>query len=75
MSMQSQCERLLDHMRAGNKVTSFYAMRCLGISRLASRVNDLRRQGHDVRSEWVDVENRHGEKTRIKRYWMEVDDE
>lgn len=74
MGTESQCQRLLDYMRGGGKVTSLDALSELGIARLASRVTDLRKRGYPVMSEWVEVENRYGEKVRVKRYWMEEED-
>lgn len=75
MGTESQCARLLDYMRGGGKVTSLDALSDFGIARLASRVTDLRKRGYPVASEWVEVENRYGEKVRVKRYWMEAEDE
>ena len=71
MGTETQCKRLLDYMRGGGKVTSLDALSEFGIARLASRVSDLRKLGYPVMSEWVEVENRYGEKVRVKRYWME----
>lgn len=75
MSTETQCKRLLDYMRGGGKVTSLDALSEFGIARLASRVSDLRKRGYPVMSEWVEVENRFGERVRVKRYWMEEDSE
>ena len=41
-----------------------------GIMRLASRVNDLRREGHPIVTEVVTGKNRYGEPTRWARYRM-----
>jgi hypothetical protein len=40
----------------------------LGITRLASRVHDLRRFGINVEKEMVSVQNRKGETCRVARY-------
>ena len=40
----------------------------MGITRLAARVNDMRRQGIPVVTETVESVNRYGEKVRFARY-------
>lgn len=66
----TQCQRLLDYMERGNRVTQFEAISSLGILRLASRISDLRNQGHIIEREMVDVSNRYGEKCRVARYTL-----
>ena len=43
-------------------------MRDLGVMRLASRISDMRKQGHNIVSKTVAVKNRYGEDCHIKRY-------
>ena len=47
----------------------------LGILRLASRINDLKSKGHHIAGHMVDVENRFGEKIKVKRYFWVQDNE
>ena len=54
----TQSQRILRHLQD------------YGIMRLASRVNDLRREGHPIVTEVVEGRNRYGEKTRWARYRM-----
>ncbi len=65
---QTQCERLLRYFLAGAKLTPMNAWNELGISRLAARVHDLRKQGWQVKGEMVSVTNRWGESCRVKGY-------
>ena len=71
MSMNSnptQAERVLDYIAKHGSVTQFEALQHLGVMRLASRVSELRKNGHQIESQMVKVENRYGETCRVKRY-------
>lgn len=68
MNKQTQAERVLDYMRRFGSITALDAMRDLGIMRLASRITDLRREGHSVTRTMVEIKNRFGQKTRIACY-------
>ena len=73
MSIQTkptQNQRILDYIAEFGSITQIQALQDLGCMRLASRISDLRRQGHNITSELVEVKNRYGEKCRIKRYSM-----
>lgn len=61
-------------MNEYGSITPLEAMRDLGVYRLASRVADLKRLGYLVASEWVEVVNRWGEKTRVKSYHLEQEE-
>lgn len=66
--MRSQNDRLLSALKAGASVTPIHALTQLGIFRLAARVRDLRDEGVEIHSEFVEVENRFGERCRVKSY-------
>jgi hypothetical protein len=68
--LNTQNKRLLYYLHTHDGVTQLEALNELGIFRLASRISDLRRQGEDISSEMVTVNNRFGEKVRIKRYFI-----
>lgn len=67
----SQNERIIDYMRKYGGITPLDAMRDLGVMRLASRISDMRRLGYEVIDEWVSVENRWGEKVKVKSYRLD----
>jgi hypothetical protein len=46
----------------------------LGIYRLASRINDLRKAGHKINTKKVEVVNRWGESAYIAEYSLELED-
>ena len=61
---------LLSHLKKGNSITSLQAIRQFGITRLASRICDLRQSGINVQDEWLVEYNRYGQKTRFKKYFL-----
>lgn len=71
-SIPSQNERILDYINQFGSITQLEALKDLGVMRLASRISDLRKQGYSINSKIEAVENRYGEKVRIKRYSLEV---
>lgn len=71
-SKPTQNKRILDYINQFGSITQLDALRDLGVMRLASRISDLRRQGWSIVSKVDTVENRFGEKCRIKRYSLEV---
>lgn len=64
----TQCERILRHLKDFGSITSQEAMQEYGIMRLASRINDLRRQGVAILAETKTGKNRYGEPTRYAVY-------
>jgi Helix-turn-helix domain len=68
--MATQAERVLAHLQTGRRLTQFEALQELGILRLASRINDLKRDGHDISSKMVAVSNRFGESCHVASYTL-----
>lgn len=64
----TQAQRILDYMEEFGAITQFDALRDLGVMRLASRISELRKNGHKIKSETATVTNRFGEKCTVKRY-------
>lgn len=73
-SNPTQAQRVLDYMNEHGSITQIEALNCLAVMRLASRISDLRRQGHNIKSETVVVKNRWKEQCRIKRYSVAVEE-
>ena len=63
--MQSQTDAILDHLKCGKSITHREAEHLFGCTRIAARVNDLRRAGYDIRTNM----ERHN-KGRHARYWL-----
>ena len=68
----TQGEMILRHLKDYGSITQAEAMQEYGIMRLASRVNDLRKDGVPIVTEVVTGRNRYGESTRWARYRMGV---
>lgn len=67
-SNPTQCQRILDYMIDHGSITQLQALKDLGVFRLASRISELRKNGHQISSEMVQVKNRYGETCRVKKY-------
>ena len=65
---EKQSARVLEWMKGTGPITQFEAIQHLGILRLAARINDLRREGHDINSSRVSVKNRFGERCSVVEY-------
>ena len=68
---QTQCERILRHLREVGSITTAEAVTEYGIHRLAARIADLRRQGVKITKETARSKNRYGEITRFAKYKLE----
>lgn len=66
--MTTQCEKIINYCKENGSITSMEAFSELGITRLASRVHDLRNAGYDVESTTVTGKNRDGDSTRWSVY-------
>lgn len=67
-SNPTQCTRIIDYMKQFGSITQYEALADLGVMRLASRISELRKQGHNIKGEMVEMRNRFGEICNIKRY-------
>lgn len=63
----SQATDVIEFIRDNGSITTMQAFG-LGITRLASRVHELRAFGINVEKEMVPVQNRKGETCRVARY-------
>lgn len=66
--MDTQCIRLLGYLKQHRTIEPMTAWSKLGIYRLGARVYDLRKAGHVIESDRVEVENQFGEPCRVARY-------
>jgi len=62
----TQCEQILRHLREEGSITQREAAQRYGIYRLAARIYDLRRDGHDIEKELESGEGR----TQYARYYL-----
>lgn len=50
---KSQCKTILEYLQEGKGITQLEATRMWDITRLAARISDLRKRGHNIVSEEV----------------------
>lgn len=68
----TQCERVLKYMGDFGSISTIQAFSDLGVTRLASRIHDLKRMGYSIVSETHHSTNRYGESTHFSVYRMAV---
>jgi len=66
----TQEERVINYLKDNSSINSIQALNELGIFRLASRVSNLKKQGHKITSRMIPVTNRYGEKCHVSEYSM-----
>jgi len=66
----TQIQRILNYLEAGNTITTLNAFNELGITRLAARIHELKRQGHAINKKTISVTNRYNEKCSVAEYFM-----
>jgi hypothetical protein len=61
----SQNEAILQFLKGGGELTALDALYKFGTMKLATRCSDLRKQGVNIRDEYVESNGK-----RFKKYWM-----
>lgn len=61
----SQNDQILEHLKLGKSLTSLEALNAFGCLRLASRVNELIKQGYNIVSDRVQDGKKH-----YSRYYL-----
>lgn len=69
---KTQCDRVLEYIEAHGSITTLEAFMELGVTRLGSRIHDLRNDGHLIKGETISVKNRYGEKVHCMKYTLEA---
>jgi hypothetical protein len=64
----TQCESILADFRRGNALTHLDAEDRHKCARLAARVDDLKKAGHDIRKKMIQVPSG----KRVALYWLEL---
>ena len=66
----TQKDRILEYIRNFGSISSFEAYSDLGITQLGARIDQLKKEGYEFKTEWESNINRFGEKTDYKRYFL-----
>ena len=64
----TQHERILQYLDTFGSITPFEAFADLGITKLSTRISEMRKAGIQIDDELVFSKNRYGEPTHFKRY-------
>ena len=67
----TQCEKIIAYMQSHGGITQLDAYLDIGCWRLASRINDLKKQGYAIKRETIKVQNRYGESVAVARYSLQ----
>ena len=62
----NQSKEILGYLEKGNKITAIDALDRFGCLRLASRINDLKNKGHEIKAKLI-----HKNKKKWSEYWIE----
>ena len=68
MKTECQKKKILKHLKKGRNLTSLGALNLFGCMRLASRVGELKDEGHPINAKWVKGYNG----KRVKQYYYEL---
>ena len=64
----NQCEMIIKYLNDFGSITTFESYSELGITRLPSRIWDLKQQGYEFKEEWISRKNRYGKQISFKKY-------
>ena len=66
----TQHEKIANYIKRFGSITPMDAFADLGITKLATRISEMRRMGIEIRDEWTRTKNRFGERVEYKRYYF-----
>lgn len=66
---------ILDYMKEHGSITTFEAYEQLGITKLTTRISELRQGGFVIRQRTESGLNRYGKLVTFNRYWLVEDKE
>lgn len=64
----NQCEKILKYIEKHGSITPLEALMCCGCYRLSARILDLRKAGHDIKTELIVVKTSDGRNEKVGRY-------
>ena len=67
---KTQKERIIDYIIQFGSISSWEAYKDLGITQLGARIDQLKKDGFQFETKWVNGENRFKERVSYKRYFL-----
>lgn len=69
----TQHDAIIAYMREHSSITTYEAFEQLGITKLTTRISELRRAGFKIKSQVYSGLNRYGKPVTYNRYWLGED--
>lgn len=66
----TQCERIVEYIKMFGSISPLEAFRDLGITKLATRISEMRKTGMVFDQEYMKSKNRFGEDVYFMRYYL-----
>lgn len=66
----TQHDLILRYLKNFRTITPYEAFKELGITKLATRISELKKEGYVFGDKWIDDINRFGENVRYKMYFL-----
>ncbi len=66
----TQKDRIINYIRQFGSITSWEAYQDLGVMQLSARIDQLKKDGYEFRTEWETKKNRFNEEVSFKRYYL-----
>lgn len=66
--MTTQYQLIVKYLKDFGSISPYEAFRDLGITKLATRISEMKKMGYKFADEWCTHENRYGVEVRYKRY-------
>ena len=64
----NQCQRIVNYISKFGSITPFQAFADLGITKLATRISEMKKKGYVFNQEMITTKNRYGETCQFMQY-------
>lgn len=68
---RTQHDDILNFLEKYGTITPWQAFEFLGITKLSTRIGELKQAGYNIKSTMIKVKARNGRETRVCQYWLE----
>ena len=66
----TQCERIIAYIKEFGSISPMEAFRDLGVTKLATRVSEMKMEGIEFEQKYEKAKNRYGESVYYMRYFL-----
>ena len=68
--MESQNHAILKYLQGGNSLTPLEALKLFGCFRLGGRIYDLKKAGHPIKTEIIEIKTSLFDIKRVAKYYL-----